>query len=279
MELRGARVFLREDRPVADSAPCGPGSAAVVTRPSPQRDGPGGNEDGALALSLTRGRAVLAVADGVGGGPGGAEAAGAALVTLATTVIAGAERNDGLRIAILDGIEQAQRAVRALGGGPATTLAVVGIDGDRMRPFHVGDSEILLVGQRGKIKHRTLAHTPTAYAVESGYLEEREAMLHDERHLVTNALGLPEFRIEIGPRLRVAPRDTLLLSTDGLTDNLTLEEIADRIRTGPLDERASGLGESARRRMARAGDGRIGKPDDVTIVLWRRDRDRPGGAA
>lgn len=270
MGVNATHLFLRQDLDAPALVPCGVGTAIVVTRPSPERDGPDGNEDAALVLDLGEDRGLLAVADGVGGGPSGAEASGAALATLADVVVAGIRRGDQLRVAILDGVERAQEAVREVGGGAATTLAVVGLAGDRARPFHAGDSEILLVGQRGRQKHRTLAHSPVSYAVDSGYLEEREAMRHDDRHLVTNALGLPEMRIEVGPALRIAARDTLLLASDGITDNLYLEEIVDRVRAGGPEQRAVELAQMAGRRMRRPEGPSPGKPDDLSFILWRR---------
>jgi protein phosphatase len=269
MELT-RRLVLREELAAPEHLSCGGGRATVITIPSPDRADASGNEDGALVMDLGEGRGVLAVADGVGGGPGGAEAAAAALAALADAVDDEVKRGGEIRTAIVDGIERAQDAVRAIGGGAATTIAVAGLLADRMRPFHVGDSEILLTGQRGRLKHRTLAHAPVAYALDSGYLKEKEALHHDDRHVVTNALGLAEIRIEIGPRLGVARRDTLLLATDGLTDNLYLNEIVDGVRTGAAGPRAEELARKARSRMASMNGPRPAKPDDLTFVLWRR---------
>ena len=49
-------------------------------------------------------------------------------------------------------VEAANRAVAELGVGAATTLAVVEIQGRSVRTYHVGDSMILAVGQRGKVR-------------------------------------------------------------------------------------------------------------------------------
>ncbi len=270
MELGQWTLLVREERAEPLSVSCGPGTATVLTRPAPHRERPEQNEDGALVLGLGRSAGLLAVADGVGGGPSGGEATRRALDCLARTVTDGVYRREPLRVAILDGLEKAQDAVREVGGGAATTIIVVGIDDDRIRPFHAGDSEAMLIGQRGRVKHRTLSHAPVAYAVESGLLEEDEALVHEERHVVTNALGLPEARIEMGPRLRLAPRDTLLLATDGVTDNLRQEEIVETIRTGPAERAAGRLAERARRRMLREEDpAKPGKPDDLTFLIWR----------
>lgn len=269
MDLTGRHLYLRKSLDAPEVVACGPGTATVFTRPAPHRSGPDGNEDGALVLDLGRSRALLAVADGVGGGPAGAEATAAALTMLARHVVATVDSKPSFRAVIVDGIERAQEAVRDVGGGSATTLVVAGIEGDSLQPFHVGDSELLLVGQRGRVKHRTLAHSPVAYAQESGYLEEHEALNHVERHIISNALGLPTVRIEVGPRLRVAPRDTVVLATDGLLDNLFQDEIVSGIRTGPAAERSAKLASLVAGRMRREGGGKPGKPDDLTFILWR----------
>ncbi|HMB71186.1 MAG TPA: hypothetical protein VKU85_17885, partial [bacterium] len=116
MGVARPRLFLRDQLAVPTEVSCGAGRAFVFTCPSPERESPQGNEDGALALHLDGERGLLAVADGVGGGPGGGDAAAAALTTLAEQVVTGVERGDELRVAVLDGIERAQERVRGLGG-------------------------------------------------------------------------------------------------------------------------------------------------------------------
>jgi serine/threonine protein phosphatase PrpC len=77
-------------------------------------------------------------------------------------------------------------------------------------------------------------------------------------------------RVEIGPALDLALRDTVLLASDGLFDNLFIDEIVDIIRTGPLPAAADRLVEAARKRMEGDGsDGHPCKPDDLTVVLFR----------
>jgi serine/threonine protein phosphatase PrpC len=128
---------------------------------------------------------------------------------------------------------------------------------------------ILVVGQRGKIKLQTVCHSPVGFAVESGYLDEREAMHHEDRHLVSNFVGSPEMRIEIGAPLTMAAWDTLLIASDGLFDNLHIPEIVERIRKGPLDVGVRKIVADATARMKRPANGRPSKPDDLTIVAFR----------
>jgi len=166
-------------------------------------------------------------------------------------------------------VEEASRQVRALGVGAATTLALVEIDGDRLRPYHVGDSEILLVGQRGRCKLETIAHSPVGYAVEAGVLDAEEALHHHERHLIANGVGAEDMRIEVGSPVTIARRDTLLLATDGLFDNLWRHEIIDVVRTKPLSVVADILAQTCALRMHSPQPGDPSKPDDLTFVLWR----------
>jgi serine/threonine protein phosphatase PrpC len=221
-------------------------------------------------MPLTEDLAVLALADGMGGGQVGDQASSLALQELDRELRRDMIGGALLRPSILNGIERANRAVRELASGAASTLAVCEVHGHTIRPYHVGDSTILVVGQRGRIKLQTVPHSPVGYAVEAGYLDESSAMHHEDRHLVLNVLGNEDMRIEVGSILQLAPRDTVLLASDGLVDNLDRDEIISRIRKGPLGEAARVLAEDAWQRMVEPTDGAPSKADDLTFALYRR---------
>jgi serine/threonine protein phosphatase PrpC len=107
------------------------------------------------------------------------------------------------------------------------------------------------------------------YAVEAGLLDEAEAMHHEDRHLVSNMLGSPDMRIDVGSTIELADRDTLILASDGLFDNLHIEEIVQRIRKGPLGKVAAELVDDCRRRMEGVDAQQPCKPDDLTFVAFR----------
>jgi len=243
---------------------CG-GQVALFTAAAPEEGRT--NEDGVFRAELAPDRGVLAVADGAGGTPAGERACAIALRRL----LAQLEEVDGesLREAILHGFDDANREVAALGVGAATTLAVVRIDKGTMRSYHAGDSLVLVVGQRGRRKHETIAHSPVGYAVQAGVLDEAEAMHHEERHLVSNLVGLPDMRVEMSASIPLRARDTVLLASDGLSDNLHVDEIVDLIRKGPLDEAASRLAAAGTERMRATAGAQPSKPDDLTFALFR----------
>jgi len=243
---------------------CG-GEVAIFTAAAPY--GEHANEDGAFCAELAPGRGVLALADGAGGTAAGGRACAIALKRL----LARLEKVDGnsLREAILGGFDDANRDVGALGVGAATTLAVVRLEGGTVRSYHAGDSLVLVVGQRGRRKHETIAHSPVGYAVQAGILDEVEAMHHHERHLVSNVVGVPDMRVEMSASIPLGAHDTVLLASDGLSDNLHVDEIVEIIRKGPLDEAAGRLAAVGAERMRTPAGTTPSKPDDMTFVLFR----------
>ncbi len=227
------------------------------------------NEDAAAVVRFSEQEGVLAVADGAGGMPAGAEAAACA-VTALRDAVEGARRAGGTpRSGILDGFEAADRAVRALGVGAATTLAAVEIGPDSLRPYHAGDSSIVVVGQRGRLRLTTVPHSPVGYAVEAGLLAPEEALHHDDLNVVSNFVGVEGMRIEIGAPLRLARRDTAIIATDGIFDNLHLPEVIDLVRTGAPGDAAGALRAACLERMNRPAQGQPSKPDDATFILYR----------
>lgn len=223
---------------------------------------------------------MLAVADGLGGAPAGATASEVAVQAMRDTLASyHGEETGELRAAILDGFDRASAAVQALGTGADTTLAAVAVEAGSVRTVHVGDSAVMVVGQRGKLKLQTMSHSPVGYAVEAGLLDEQEALHHADRHFVTNTVGSSEMRIEVGSPLQLAIRDTLVLGSDGLFDNLYPDEIIERIRKGPLERAAERLAQGSLARMRCHSSAVPSKADDLTFILYRPVAPRRAAAA
>jgi len=264
-----AHTFFQFAMDQPQMQPCCGGEVVVFSGPAPGK--PAANEDAAAIFVTGEGWGTLVVADGMGGMPAGEQASSLAVAELEQALATARLNGSGLRESILNGFEHANRRVQALGVGAGTTMAVVELNGQAARPYHVGDSGILIVGQRGKIKLQTIAHSPVGYAVEAGVMDEQEALNHDQRHIVSNMIGSSDMHIAIGPMVALAPKDTLLIASDGLFDNLSLAEIVDLVRKGPLLEGARRLVAACRARMNEPAAGQPSKPDDLTFILYRRD--------
>lgn len=247
------------------------GEVALISRRGPGKQI---NEDAALVMPLGD-RLVIAVADGMGGQPDGDQAARLTIEALAKRLTA-PDAVTATRAAVVEGFELANETVLARTGGAGATLVAAVIGDGKVRVLHAGDSEAMLVGQRGRVKLRTVAHSPTGYALHSGFMGEQEAMVHEDRHVVSNAIGMTSMSIEVGPKIDLARRDTLILASDGLFDNLTEDEVTELIRTGSLAAAAQKAADGARARMADGRDPATpSKPDDLTLVLFRPLRPQP----
>ena len=228
------------------------------------------NEDSLGIIPLNNDDCVLLVADGMGGMPCGDQASRLAVEQISLSLQDAEETESGYRTAVLNGIDAAHDAIVKLAVGAGSTVAMVEIWKQMARAYHVGDSEILVVGQRGKVKFQSIPHSPVGYAVQSGMLDQSEALHHDDRHIISNFLGDAEMSIEIGFNIKLARFDTVLIASDGLFDNLYLNEIIDIIRKGRLRRAGEKLAQLVNARMLGADSGHPSKPDDVSFILFRR---------
>jgi serine/threonine protein phosphatase PrpC len=244
------------------------GKALAYTCRSPYKDRE--NEDTVAIIPYGPAAAVLVVADGAGGMPAGKRASMTAVSTLANSLQVSMEKTTSLRTAILNGIEAANNAVLRFANGSATTMTVVTLEGRLARSYQIGDSEAIVMGQRGLIKLQTTAHSPTGFAVEAGFLDEREALHHKDRHIVSNFIGTSDMRIDVGAAVDLDLKDTILLASDGLMDNVHVDEIIEIVRKGPLAEALYGVVELANQRMWTAQKGLPSKPDDLSLILFRK---------
>jgi protein phosphatase len=169
--------------------------------------------------------------------------------------------------------------------GMGSTVVAAAIADDLLYVAHVGDSRAYLV--RGGVAYRlTLDHTWAQEAIEIGRLSPEAARVHPNRNVIKRFLGVDEALavdhaiIDIsqaadgveGPgrwpmveQMRLLPGDTVLLCSDGLTDELTDAELQATVRRYEPQAAAEQL-----TAMANAHGGR----DNITVILLRV----PGGA-
>ena len=237
------------------------GQAVVFTQPCPGQSGV--NEDAMGIFEMDTGEVCLAVADGVGGLPKGREASEFVIQKIGRWI----ERKN--RSCLEDLIKDANKQLLKEIPRAATTLSVTLVKPDgSVLSSHAGDSLMLVVGQRGRVKLRVDSHSPVGVSETLGLIDEREALHHPKRHYLNNMLGDPAFWLE-KHEAKLAARDTVLIASDGLWDNLYVSEIIEIIQSGELEASAQTLAETAISRMTNAQEGLPSKPDDLTFVLFR----------
>ncbi len=205
---------------------------------------------------------LVLVADGMGGHAAGEVASAAAADVIARVYYeSAAPPPDALRAAFLEAnrvIHEGARQQEGLNGMGTTCTALVLRSGEAWAA-HVGDSRLYRC-RAGRIERLTEDHSVVSEMVREGLITEEEARHHDQRNVITRALGI---HAEVEPTVREAPLalragDVFLLSSDGLYDLVEEDEIADIVRQPDIHAAASGLVALANER---------GGHDNITVGL------------
>lgn len=213
------------------------------------------NEDSAYA-----GPRLLALADGMGGHAAGEVASQYLVASLAK--LDEDEPGQDLTGALIAAMERGNRAIAAhVDAHPETdgmgcTLTALLFDGRRVGLIHVGDSRAYLL-RDGALTQITKDDTFVQSLVDRGELSADEAHSHPRRSLILKALtGEPVEPTAVTREARVG--DRYLLCSDGLSDPVSTETIAETLRTGTADSAADRLVQLALR---------SGGPDNITVVV------------
>ena len=215
----------------------------------------GNNEDSAYA-----GPHLLALADGMGGHAAGEIASQLMISHIAHVDDVGP--GDDMCGQLADAMAEGNTAIaNQIDINPATegmgcTLDAFFFNDDTLAICHVGDSRGYLY-RDGQLKQITKDDTYVQSLVDEGQLAPEDVSNHPQRSLILKALtGRP---VEPTLMLRdVRPGDRYLLCSDGLSDPVSHDTIADIVSGGTLDQAAERLIDLALR---------SGGPDNVTVVL------------
>jgi PPM family protein phosphatase len=217
--------------------------------------------------------ALFMVADGMGGA-----AAGEIASEMATTIVLRELRRDWLarkgatpdafaaalkHAAVVANLEiNAFAAHHAEYRGMGTTATIAGLLGDTLYLAQVGDSRAYLV-RDGVARQITKDQSLMQKLVEAGELTEEEAEHSERRNIILQALG-PEAAVKIDLTHQTLRRgDVLVVCSDGLSGQVSREQIAEVIRDKP------DLAAACRRLIDLANS--AGGPDNITVVAARFD--------
>src|SRR5207302_6736169 len=145
--------------------------------------------------------------------------------------------------------------------GMDTTATVAGLLGDMLYVAQVGDSRAYLV-RDGVARQITKDQSLMQKLIEAGELTEEEAAQSERRNIILQALG-PEPNIKVDLTHQAVRRgDTLVLCSDGLSGQVTKDEIGVVIA-----EEGDDIEAACRRLIDRANES--GGPDNITVVIAR----------
>jgi protein phosphatase len=220
------------------------------------------------------------VADGMGGAAGGEVASATALASAIRLVEAAPkwalrledpatreaeiqqmwERGRGYLAGIHAAVKKLAAADPSL-AGMGTTFTSAFTVGTDLFVIHVGDSRAYLWSD-GHLHRITRDHTLAQEYVDLGVLEENDPAANRFRHMLTQAVGGPHDVLKASLHaMRVADGDRLLLCTDGLTNEVSDEELRDLLgRDVPSQAICDAMLQLALERGAR---------DNVTAVVAR----------
>lgn len=224
------------------------------------------NQDSSGFLEVPGKLGLLVIADGMGGHEKG-ELASKTVVTGLMSQMKKFHESKPYSEIILDSIEKSHQKIKESPEMGGTTLTVCEMTKNYVRFYNIGDSFALVMTPKGGFRFRTIDDSITGYGVESGLITEEKALVHAESNVITNALGMDDYRIEVSCKIQISKGDLILLSSDGLSANLTTEVITGTITSGHSDNRLEGVVHLAREQMVDE-KAKIRNPDDLTCFLY-----------
>jgi PPM family protein phosphatase len=142
--------------------------------------------------------------------------------------------------------------------GMGTTLTALQASEGRVHLAHVGDSRAYLL-RDGSLTRLTKDHTVVERLVDQGRLTPREAEIHPQRSILTNALGVDrDIQVDEATH-EVRAGDRLLLCSDGLTEVLDDDDMGELLSSDvDAATTADALVQATLER---------GAPDNVAVVV------------
>jgi protein phosphatase len=224
------------------------------------------NEDFVVAEP---GYGIFAVADGMGGRPGGAQASRVAARTFMDALrrVNVSARTDSSVLAAA--VTTANASIRAVVAaepvmeGMGTTLTAVVLSEDRGKIVHVGDSRIYRYSRR-RLDQLTDDHTLAGDLIAKGFLSEEVAEHFPGADVLTRAVGTrPTVQPDIYD-LVLRRGDWLLLVTDGVYKALSRDRLASLVH-----ERQKGGAAVVARAIMDAAVA-AGPEDNLSLVVVRQ---------
>jgi protein phosphatase len=214
---------------------------------------------------------LLVVADGMGGAAAGEVASEMATEVvyehlLGTWIVDKENTPQQFAYRLREAVETANSKIHAIATerqelrGMGTTITAVGVMGDKIYLTQVGDSRAYLV-RDGDAVQITKDQSLMQRLVDAGEMTEEEAERSERKNIILQALG-PEPRVRVDlTHQTIRKGDAILLCSDGLSGQVTKEEIAELVSQDKNLVTISG------ELIALANE--RGGPDNITVIIAR----------
>ena len=232
------------------------------------------NQDAFCALAGSNApmgtRALLAVADGMGGHKAGQVASNTTIKGIVDLLNTGkmpdTDRSDTKQLSsqLISAFTRINAEVHLAAKQPqtegmGTTLTAAVILGAQMVLAHVGDSRAYIL-RSGELLQITKDHSWVAEEMARGELTPDEAREHPRRNIVTRAIGIePQVKVDTA-EVELRERDVILLCSDGLHGLVEDDEIADILGRNEPQQACKELVDRANK---------LGGHDNCTVVVAR----------
>jgi serine/threonine protein phosphatase PrpC len=208
--------------------------------------------------------ALFIVADGMGGHAAGEVASEIAVETISSAYYQD-DNNEDVTASLLHAIKRAnalihQRAAEnMMRSGMGTTCVAAVLRGSTAYIANIGDSRAYLI-RAGQVRQVSQDHSWVEEQVRAGLLTRDQARSHAQRNVITRSLGTQsDVDVDIFTE-QVFEGDTLLLCSDGLSGQITDDDL--RTIIGQYSPQ-----ESVYRLVERANEN--GGPDNITAIVIR----------
>lgn len=142
--------------------------------------------------------------------------------------------------------------------GMGTTFIFACIFNDKMYVCHVGDSRAYIV-RKGSITHITQDHSYVEELIKLGQITREQAEDHPSKNVITRAIGIDETVDVDKYNVDLENEDTVVLCTDGLSNELSDSEILDAVANNPDTQNACEVMISKANKQ--------GGEDNITVIV------------
>ncbi|MBR6512565.1 MAG: Stp1/IreP family PP2C-type Ser/Thr phosphatase [Clostridia bacterium] len=229
------------------------------------------NQDSYAAGEFENGVAWAVVCDGMGGNAGGNVASSTAVKTISERITSAYREtmtSSSIKNLLVTAVTNANFEIFDMAAanpelaGMGTTVVAVLMTKKVIYIAHAGDSRAYLVSG-GEIRQITKDHSVVQELLDLGEITPDEAVDHPRKNLITRALGVEEIlKVDFTVEDYKAD-DILLICTDGLTNELTPDDILKVLSEKPFEEIADTLVNQANEN---------GGNDNITVVAMARQR-------